>query len=342
MRKPAILAVLLAATLLVAACGGGGGGGGDRSDAGPGQGAKAVTLTLNWYPYGEHAPFYYGVKQGIFAKHGIDLKVQAGQGSGKTVQAAAANQTDFGWADTSALATAVEQGVGVKSVGVFLQTTPASVQFFQEKNITKPQDLKGLKVATTAGDALTKTFPAFLKQNGMSEGDVQIQNIDPAGKMAAVISGRADVLLGFASDQGPTIQEKAGKPVSYLRFSEFGLNYYSNGLVASTGTLSKDADLVKRMVTATAEAWAAAEKDPQAAVDAMKGASQQLPSPGVLFEQFKTTVTLLHTGATKGSGPGVNTAADWKTTIDTFLRTGIITKAQEPGAYWEESVALKG
>ncbi len=336
MRKPAILAVLLAATLLVAACGGGG------NDAGSGQqGAKAVTLTLNWYPYGEHAPFYYGIKQGIFAKHGIDLKIQAGQGSGKTVQAAAANQTDFGWADTSALATAVEQGVPVKSVGVFLQTTPASVQFFTEKNITKPQDLKGLKVATTAGDALTKTFPAFLKQNGMAEGDVQIQNIDPAGKMAAVIAGRADVLLGFASDQGPTIQEKAGKPVSYLRFSEFGLNYYSNGLIASAEKL-KDADLVKRMVTATAESWAAAEKDQQAAVDAMKGASQQLPSATVLLEQFKTTVTLLHTEATKSSGPGVNTVADWKTTIETFQRTGIISKAQEPSAYWEESVAPKG
>ncbi|MEV7554128.1 ABC transporter substrate-binding protein [Amycolatopsis sp. NPDC089917] len=329
MRKPAILAVLLAATLVIAGCG-------------TGSDTKAVTLTLNWYPYGEHAPFYYGVKQGIFAKHGIDLKIQAGQGSGKTVQAAAANQTDFGWADTSALAVAVEQGFAVKSVGVFLQTTPASVQFFQEKNITKPQDLKGRKVATTAGDALTKTFPAFLKQNGMAENDVQIQNIDPAGKMAAVLSGRVDVLLGFASDQGPTIQEKAGKPVSYLRFSEFGLNYYSNGLITSGSTLTKDPDLVKRMVAATAEAWSAAEKEPQAAVDTMKGASQQLPSPAVLLEQFKTTVTLLHTDATKGSGPGVNSAADWKSTIDTFLRTGVITEAREPGAYWEESVAPKG
>ncbi|WP_409491073.1 ABC transporter substrate-binding protein [Amycolatopsis sp. cmx-11-12] len=329
MRKPAILALLLAATLVIAACG-------------TGSDTKAVTLTLNWYPYGEHAPFYYGVKQGIFAKHGIDLKIQAGQGSGKTVQAAAANQTDFGWADTSALAVAVEQGVAVKSVGVFLQTTPASVQFFREKNITKPQDLKGLKVATTAGDALTKTFPAFLKQNGMAETDVQVQNIDPAGKMAAVLAGRADVLLGFASDQGPTIQEKAGKPVSYLRFSEFGLNYYSNGLITSGGTLAKDPDLVKRMVAATAEAWSAAEKDPQAAVDTMKGASQQLPSPTVLLEQFKTTLTLLHTDTTKSSGPGVNSAADWKATIDTFLRTGVISKAQDPGAYWEESVAPRG
>mgnify|MGYP001377776402 CR=1 FL=1 len=35
--------------------------------------ATPATLMLNWYPYGEHAPFYYGVQEGIFADHGIDL-----------------------------------------------------------------------------------------------------------------------------------------------------------------------------------------------------------------------------------------------------------------------------
>jgi len=332
-----LLAALLPAMLAVTACGGGGG----TSSEGGGA-AREVTLTLNWYPYGEHAPFYYGVKQGIFEKHGIKLKIQAGQGSGKTVQATGAGQTDFGWADTSALATAVEQGVPVKSVGVFLQTTPASVQFFSEKNIKKPADLKGRSVATTAGDALTKTFPAFLKQNGMQDSDVSIQNIDPAGKMAAVISGRTDVLLGFASDQGPTIKEKSGKDVSYLRFSEFGLNYFSNGLLASKAMLQKDPELVKKMVAATQEAWTAAEKSPDAAAESMKGAAEQLPSPAVVLEQFKTTLTLLHTDATKDKAPGVNTVDDWKKTIDTFQQTGIIKQASEPSAYWEESVAPKG
>jgi NitT/TauT family transport system substrate-binding protein len=331
-----LLAVLLPAMLVVAACGGGG------DPAGPGGAAEEVTLTLNWYPYGEHAPFYYGLKQGIFDKHGIRLKIQAGQGSGKTVQATGAGQTDFGWADTSALATAVEQGVPVKSVGVFLQTTPASVQFFSEKNIRKPEDLKGKSVATTAGDALTKTFPAFLKQNGLRESDVSIQNIDPAGKMAAVISGRTDVLLGFASDQGPTIREKSGKDVGYLRFSEFGLNYFSNGLLTSKSRLQKDPELVKKMVAATQEAWSAAEKAPEAAAESMKGAAEQLPSPTVVLEQFRTTLTLLHTDATKGRAPGVNTADDWKKTIDTFQRTGIIKEAAEPSVYWEESAAPKG
>jgi NitT/TauT family transport system substrate-binding protein len=254
MKLRNLAAALVPALLLtVAACGSDSG---DQSKNA--QGMDKVTLTLNWYPYGEHAPFYFGKKQGIFAKHGIDLTVQAGQGSQKTIQATAAGQTDFGWADTPALLSAVGQGMNVKSVGVFLQTTPSSVQFFSDKNISSPADLKGKTIASTAGDALSKTFPAFLKANGLSAGDVTLQNTDPAGKMAAVMSGKTDALLGFATDQGPTMQEKAGKPVSYLKFAEHGLSFYSNGLIASTDTIKGKKDLVKRMVEASSEAWSAA------------------------------------------------------------------------------------
>jgi NitT/TauT family transport system substrate-binding protein len=216
------------------------------------------------------------------------------------------------------------------------------VQFFSDKNINAPADLKGKTIASTAGDALSKTFPAFLKTNGLNAGDVTLQNTDAAGKMAAVMSGKTDALLGFATDQGPTMQEKAGKPVAYLRFAEHGLNFYSNGLLASTDTVKNKKDLVKRMVAASSEAWATAEGNPSGAVDAMDGASQQLPSKKVLAEQFNATLKLLHTDATKGQAPGVNSEADWTRTITVFAEAGVIAKAQPPAAYWDASFAPKG
>ncbi|MEU0376249.1 ABC transporter substrate-binding protein [Streptomyces cyaneofuscatus] len=325
--------------LLATACGGN-----DASTTTSDSGRKLdrVTLTLNWYPYGEHAPFYYGKQQKIFEKHGIDLDVRAGQGSQKTVQATAAGQSDFGWADTPALLAGVDQGVKVKSLGVFLQTTPASVQSFDAKGIAAPGDLKGRTIAGTAGDALSKTFPIFLKKNGIGESDVKVQNTDPAGKIAAVISGKTDGLLGYASDQGPTMQDKAKKPVSYLRFSEHGLNFYSNGLLAGQKILTAKPELAQRMVKAVSEAWAAAAKEPGPAVEAMEGASEQLPPKSVLSEQFTTTLTLLHTEATEGKAPGVNTEADWQQTIDVFAEAGMVASPKAVADYWDTKTALKG
>ncbi|MCX5339264.1 ABC transporter substrate-binding protein [Streptomyces atratus] len=325
--------------LVATACGGN-----DASTTTSDSGKKLdkVTLTLNWYPYGEHAPFYYGKQQKIFEKHGIDLKIQAGQGSQKTVQATAAGQTDFGWADTPALLAGVDQGVQVKSLGVFLQTTPASVQSFDAEGIESPADLKGKTIAGTAGDALSKTFPIFLKKNNLDASDVKVQNTDPAGKIAAVISGKTDGLLGYASDQGPTMQDKAKKKVSYLRFSENGLNFYSNGLLAGQKILAAKSELAGRMVQAVSESWAAAEKAPGPAVAAMDGASEQLPPTAVLAEQFKTTLTLLHTSSTEGKAPGVNDEADWQQTIDVFAEAGMVSKPKAVADYWDEKTALKG
>lgn len=332
---PGVAAVLLLAT-------GCGGSAPTTTTNAEGEELDRVTLTLNWYPYGEHAPFYYGKSEGTFEKHGIDLEIRSGQGSQKTVQATAAGQTEFGWADTPALLAGVSQGLDVTSIGVFLQTTPSSVQFFSEQNISSPADLKGKAIASTAGDALSRTFPAFLEANGLSESDVSLQNTDAAGKMAAVMSGQTDALLGYATDQGPTMQEKAGKPVSYLRFADHGLSFFSNGLLTSKDMLAEQEDLVRRMVAASSEAWTAAGDDQAAAVQAMQGASEQLPSTAVLTEQFASTLELLHTEATEGKAPGVNSEADWQKTIDVFTKAGMIENPQPPSAYWDAGLAPKG
>ena len=339
MKTTRSLAALLGGALLLAGCGGGSDSEGAAAVGGGGGDAEEVTLTLNWYPYGEHAPFYYGLKQGIFAEHGIDLEIQAGQGSGKTVTAVGGGQTDFGWADTPAVMAGIGQGVPVKSVGVFLQTTPAAVQFFSDAGIDSPEDLRGKTIASTAGDALSATFPAFLQANGMSLDDVSMQSTDGAGKIAAVVSGRTDALLGFAHDQGPTIAQTAGKPVSYLRFADYGVEFLSNGLIASDDMLADQPDLVREMVAATSEAFTAAVAHPEDAVAAMAGASQQLPPENVLLESWQETAKLLDTEATTGKAPGINDEADWQQTIDVFTKAGLISGEHSPADFWDNSFA---
>ena len=52
----------------------------------PASAADKVVLMLNWYVYGEHAPFYYGKAKGIYAAENIDLEIQEGRGSAATTQ----------------------------------------------------------------------------------------------------------------------------------------------------------------------------------------------------------------------------------------------------------------
>lgn len=338
-RRRATVAAAATAVLTLAACGGGGGGG-ENTPAAEG-GAQPASLMLNWYPYGEHAPFYYGVQEGIFAKHGIDLTIDAGQGSTKTVQAIGSKQADFGWADTPALLSNIDKGVEVKSTGVFLQTTPSAVQVFADSGINTPKDLAGRTIAVSAGDAPTTTFPIYLDKVGVPSDQVTQQSLDAAGKMAAMLSGRVDGLIGFAHDQGPTIANKSGKEVRYLRYSDAGLNFYSNGLIANDATIADQPELVQSMVDATSEAYAAAAENPEAAVDAMAGKDPQMPPREVLLQQWQQTIPLLSTPATANQVPGTNAKEDWTTTITTLTDAGLLETAKDPAEYWDSSFAPK-
>ena len=132
----------IAAVALLAACAPSGQNNDSGGDQNAPKDAEQVTLTLNWVPYGEHAPFYYGIKQGFYADEGIDLKVEPGSGSGNTIKAVAQGQTTFGWADTPPLLNSIASGMPVKSVGVFLQKGPASVEFFADQGgrVRRPDD----------------------------------------------------------------------------------------------------------------------------------------------------------------------------------------------------------
>src|SRR3546814_1008023 len=92
----------------------------------PAVAADKVTLMLNWYVYGEHAPFYYGKEKGIYAKQGIDLDIQEGRGSAVTTQAVAAKTATFGYVDVPTMMRAAVKGAPVEAVGVALQTSPKS------------------------------------------------------------------------------------------------------------------------------------------------------------------------------------------------------------------------
>lgn len=327
-----VLATALASPFVLASCGSA------ASSFGPG-GGRRVSIMLNWYPYGEHCPFYYGVEQGIFADHDLDLRISPGQGAAKTAQAIGVGEAEFGWADTPVVLGNIDNGVDIKSVGVFLQTTPSAVQYFAESGITDPSDLLGRTIAMSAGDAPSTTFPLFLEAAGLDGEEMVQQNIDPAGKNSALLSGQVDALVGFAHDQSPIIAETSGKEMASISYADVGLNFFSNGLITSGDVLAEDHDLVQAMVDATSDAFTAAMENPEAAVAAMRGRDPQIAEVHVLLEQWQGTVELLRTENNPDGAPGSNTTADWQNTIAVLTEAGILESGGTTDTYFDARFA---
>src|SRR5437773_8735760 len=92
------------------------------------------------------------------------------------------------------------------------------------------------------------------------------------------MTGQADLLLGYVMDQAIKLQDATKKPVYPIRFADYGVNLISSGIIVHKDTLKNKPDMVKRFLRATTRALEDAEKNPEAAVDAMLKAN---PKAGV-------------------------------------------------------------
>ncbi len=260
--------------------------------AAPARAADKVILMLNWYVYGEHAPFYYGRETGLFAAEGIDLDIQEGRGSAVTTQAVAAGSAQFGYVDVPTMMRAAIRGAPIVATGVLVQVNPMSVMGLEEKNIRKPDDIKGRIVAVSPGDSMSQIWPLFLRKTGLKDTDFQVVSGDGQTKLNAVINGRADLLLGYVMDQSMKIKDATGKDTYPIRFADYGINLVSSGIVARTALTMENPDLVRRFMKAATASVEAAEKDPKAAAASILTALPKGGQPGTLQQGFELTTPL--------------------------------------------------
>jgi NitT/TauT family transport system substrate-binding protein len=304
--------------------------------AGPAMAADKATLMLNWYVYGEHAPFYYGKEKGFYTKEGIDLDIQEGRGSGVTTQAVAAKTADFGYVDVPTMMRAAVKGAPVISVGVALQTSPMSAMGFVEKNIKKPADIKGKIVATTPGDSMSQIWPLFLKKTGLKESDFTVVSGDANTKVQAVINGRADLLLGYVMDQSMKIKDATGKDVYPIKFADYGINLVSSGIIANKDTLKDKPDMVKRFLKATAMSIEAAEKDPKGAAQSILNANPKGGKIETLTQGFELTIPLYKDPTGKSKQPMLVSDQNMTDTVNVMVEYGgLDAKAKDnPKAFY--------
>jgi NitT/TauT family transport system substrate-binding protein len=256
----------------------------------PAAAADKVILMLNWYVYGEHAPFYYGKEKGIFSAEGIDLEIQEGRGSGVTAQAVAAKTANFGYVDVPTMMRAAVKGAPVEAVGVLLQTSPMSAMGLVEKNIRKPEDIKGKTVVVTPGDSMSQIWPLFLKKTNLKESDIKILSGDAQTKINAVVNGQADLLLGYVMDQSMKIKDATGKDVFPIKFADYGINLVSSGMVANTEYVKANPDVVKRFMAAAIKSVEAAVKDPKGAAQSILNANPKGGKIDTLTQGFELTI----------------------------------------------------
>jgi NitT/TauT family transport system substrate-binding protein len=275
---------------------------------------------LNWTLYGEHAPFFVAQDKGFYKDEGLDVEILEGSGSTTVAQLVSNMTNPVAYVDAATMMRGVGAGMPIKAVGVTLQQSPMSFIYRADApRPTKIEEIKGSRIAITAGDASLAIFTAFMGKLGMKVDDVQLITVaNPQSKEQAVLNKQADALLGYFMDQGPRMQLQTGVKMGWTRLYDMaGVTTLSSAIIANNDWLkdAKNQDRLKRFLRASQRGWQYAfDHRDEAAEIFMKHAPAFNKEISLL--EINGTMTILHTQTTKDKPIGWSAGEDWKESQD--------------------------
>jgi NitT/TauT family transport system substrate-binding protein len=296
-----------------------------------------VLLALDWVIAGQHAPFYVAVDKGFYAEQNLAVTISRGYGSGDTVKRIAAKQGTFGFADSGALIAArVNDEVKVKALAAIYGEPGAAIIYNAKKGISKPKDLEGVTIAGGAASATPRLFPAFAKANNLDVAKVKWAFVEPASVNSLFATGKVDA-VGLFVLEAPILRNltKDNKDieVGVMRYTDHGLKFYGNVLIAHEDTIKTNPDLTRRLVAATIQGFDYALNNMDEAV-AIFGKYQRDPGPAQAKQELEIVKQLTYSEEAKASGIGAFDPKKVAASID-IISTGLgLKRAIAPDEYY--------
>lgn len=238
------------------------------------QAATPIKFQLDWRFEGPSALFLVPAAKGYFQQAGLDVSIDAGNGSGGTVTRVASGTYDLGLADMAALMEfhANNPDAPNKPVAIMMvyNNTPAAAFVLKGSGITSPAQLAGKKLGAPVFDAGRKAWAVFAKANKV--GAVTWVSMDPPLRETMLARGDVDAITGFSFTSLLNLEARGVKPEDIVMFpyAQYGVKLYGNAIIASPKILKENPEAVKAFLKAFAKGVKDVLVAPDAAIDAVK------------------------------------------------------------------------
>ncbi len=223
---------------------------------------------------GPAALFLASQAKGHYKAAGLDVSIDAGNGSGGTVTRVASGTYDIGFADLAALMEfhANNPDAPNKPVAVMMvyNNTPAAVLALKKSGISKPADLNGKKLGAPGFDAGRKAFPIFAKANNVS--GVQWTSMDPPLRETMLVRGDIEAITGFSFTSILNLEARGVKPedIVVMPYAAHGVKLYGNVIIASPKLIKENPVAVKAFLSAFAKGAKEVMSNPDPAIEYVK------------------------------------------------------------------------
>jgi putative hydroxymethylpyrimidine transport system substrate-binding protein len=269
MRRLATLAALLGA-LAFAGCG-------EKTEPTGAGGTKAepFTVILDYLPNADHAGIYAAQASGLYAKAGLDVKIEPPPDPAAPLRLLRGGRADVAISYEPELLLARDAGAeNLVSVAALVQAPLTSLMALPSSGVHSAKDLAGKRVGTAGIGYQHAYLQTILQHAGVDPSTVKETDVG-FNLVPAMISKKVAATLGaYWNYEGIQLARDHKKPV-ILRMDQLGVPTYDELIVVARRESldTAGASRLRRFLNATAAGYRLLRKDPSIGVNALAQAS---------------------------------------------------------------------
>lgn len=296
-------------------------------------------FNLGWKFEASGAGYLLAQKRGYYSDLGLDVTIDSGNGSAGAVSLVASNAYDAASADLASLIELKSRNpsAGLKAVAIQYDLNPNAVIVRKGGPIQSPKDFIGKRILGQPFNASRKLFAAFAKAQGFDTSSVIWENLDPSTGEARFVKGDFDGMATFFFTGSLNLEAKGMKPseLEIFRFSDFGIESYGNGIVASAKA-QENPDALRAFIAGSTQGWLDAIADPVAAAAAVKE-RDPLVNVGVETKRLELIINgTMRTPSTQTQGWGAAENSRIQATIDETVAALGLARAPSASEVWTD------
>jgi len=196
-----------------------------------------VKFALDWKFEGPSAPYFVAIDKGYYKAEGLNVTIDSGPGSVAGIARVAAGTYPIGFFDINSLVKFRDQNPDKKVQAVLMMyDKPAfAIGTTAKTGIVKPKDLEGRVLGAPAADGAFAQWKAFVKENGIDESKVKIENVGFPVREPMLAEGKVDAITGFSFSMYYNLLQKGIKPedIKVMLMADHGLVLYGNAIMVN-------------------------------------------------------------------------------------------------------------